>query len=558
MPYHVLLQIFVYAAHPLHDENMIPTKSISWLVEIAKICSAFTRPALTALYRNPPIFAIKQNRKALVRHLISPPPNPHQNYPVMVKRLELDATKMTALTDAAHSVADLIALISSLTTLKDLDIFDPIDKPPYRSRSKGIRRWHYPNELFEALRQNQVRLQSWRWNSVFCPQGPLWMKEIHGHNAFQSLREVILTRFHPDSSRKPDHIGPTKEELLGSALAVLPNLRSLMFENCLVANERLLPLLPSNLVSLNITNCIDITSDALHQFLVTHGTRIQELVLNHNQSLDLSFLVDLKQSCPHLEVLRMDMTYYSSLVMSSDNEPLWDELLQEGEIPSWPSTLRVIELENLRNWKSDERAISFFSSLIDSAKNLPWLRELTILAMVDIDWRKRAQFRKEWTARFEQVFSQKAAPPNPRLASLRAFREWKKNSNTVREGDTEKNDSFLDDEPKAATKTNAERSDSDVPLVQLRKQHEKWNFRRLRIREKASSYDESSGDESDGDNADSEEPPFIQGKCHKVMFRVDNFRPREHKFDEGDFLDTEASGDEDWTGNDAVEDEYAW
>ena len=559
LPYHVLLQVFVYAAHPLHDGNMVPTKSIPWLVQMARMCSAFTKPALTALYRNPPIFAIKQNRKSLVHHLISPPTGAHENYPVMVKRLELDATKMSSLTDATHSATDLAALVSSLTTLKDIDIFDPIDKPPYRSRLKSIRRWHYPDELFEALRQNDAHLRSWRWNSIFCPQGPLWMKEIHAQVAFQSLREVTLTKYHTDSARKADDVQPTTEELLGSALSTLPNLRSLTFENCLVVNERLLPLLPGDLVNLNMTNCRDLTSDALHAFLVTNGARLEELILNHDQSLDLQFLVDLKQICPRLEVLRIDMTYYSSLVMSSDNEPLWDELLKEGELPSWPSTLRVVELENIRNWISVEGATSFFSSLIDAAEELPYLRELTLMTMVDIDWRQRAEFRKRWTARFQHVFAQKAASPNPHLVSLRAFREWKSGLHNDENAATEKHDSFLDDEPKDAVLAEAEDSDSDVPLLPLRKQGEKWNARRLRTRGKASSYDESSGDESSsGNDSDVDEPTFIQGKCHTVLFRIDNFRPREHMFEEADFLDAEPSGDEDWNGNDAVEDEYAW
>jgi hypothetical protein len=123
LPYHVLLQIFVYASHPLRDENMRPTPSIPWMVQVARMCSAFTKPALTALYRNPPIFATRHTRKDLVYHLINPPADAHEQYRVMVKRLELDATQMTALTDATHSVADLAALVQSLTTLREIDIF---------------------------------------------------------------------------------------------------------------------------------------------------------------------------------------------------------------------------------------------------------------------------------------------------------------------------------------------------------------------------------------------------------------------------------------------------
>ena len=571
LPYHVLLQIFVYASHPLHDENMKPTTSISWLVEAARICLTFTKPALTALYRNPPIFATRHTRKILVHHLITPPSGAHEEYRVMVKRLECDATQMSALTDATHSVEDLAALIRSLTTLREIDIFDPIDRPPFRGRLRRLRRWVYPNELFEALRQTQLRLRSWRWNSTFCDHGPLWIKTIHSDSAFQSLRDITLTKFHPDPSRDDLQDGedlqghPTSEELLASALAVLPNLQTLSFETCGIVSGRLLPLLPNTLVSLNITNCGELLSDALQAFLATHGARLEELILHHNQALDLSFLVDLKRSCPRLEILRMDTTYYSSLEMSSDNEPLYETLLGETEIPSWPSSLRVIDMEYLRNWNSTS-ATNFFTSLIDAAKELPCLRELTIMAMVDTDWRQRAEFRMKWSAKFKKVFARKWVAPNPYLASLRAFREWKEQAK-----DGDKNDSLIEDtvqEPvneqdKVET---AEDSDSDAPLLPLRQQKkdEKWGSKRLRLRSKATaSYDEASGKETQSEEetiSDEDEVPFVQGRCHTVIFRIDNFRPREEIYGEADFLDAEPSGDEEWNGNEDNDEEggYAW
>ncbi|KAJ4369592.1 hypothetical protein N0V83_005354 [Neocucurbitaria cava] len=572
LPYHVLLQIFVYAAHPLHDENMKPTTSIPWLVQVARMCSTFTKPALTALYRNPPIFATRQTRKDLVHHLITPPSDAHEDYRVMVKRLELDATQMSALTDQAHSVADLAALVQSLTTLREIDIFDPIDRPPFRDRLRRLRRWVYPTELFEALRQTQLRLRTWRWNRTFCNDGPLWMKTIHGDAAFQTLRELTLTKFHPEPSheereKREDLQGqPTTEELLASALVVLPRLRSLSFETCGVVSGRLLPLLPSNLISLNITNCGELLSDALQAFLATHGAQLEELVLHHNQSLSLSFLVDLKRSCPKLEILRMDTIYYSSLAMSSDNEPLYDTLLGVNEAPSWPSSLRVIDMENLRNWNSTS-ATNFFSSLIEAAEELPWLREITIQAMVDTDWRQRAEFRMKWMAKFEKVFARKWVEPDPHLVSLRAFREWQEHSKN--EG---KSDSFIEGLPThtpngiEVAKT-APDSDSDAPLLRSREQKgdDRWGSKRLRLRSKAAtSYDESSGSEIDSGDAqatsDDDDNIFVQGRCHTVMFRVDNFRPREEVYNEGDFLDAEPSGDEEWNGNEDNEDEggYAW
>jgi hypothetical protein len=569
LPYHVLLQVFVYASHPLRDENMKPTSSIPWLIQMARMCSAFTKPALTALYRNPPIFAMKQTRKDLVHHLVSPPTDAREDHRVMVKRLELDATQMTSLTDHAHSVEDLATLIRTLTTLREVDIFDPIDRPPFRERLRRLRRWVYPPEMFEAFRQSEVRLRSWRWNRTFCDHGPLWIKSIHGDAAFQTLREITLTKFHPaeirdDRDEREDIQGqPSTEELVASAIVALPNLRALSFETCGIVSGRLLPLLPANLVSLNITNCGELLSDALQAFLTTHGTHLEDLTLNHNQSLDLSFLVDLKRSCPKLEVLRMDTTYYSSLSMSSDNEPLYETLLGETERPTWPTTLRVLDMEYLRKWNSTS-ATNFFSSLIDAAEELPWLQEITIIAMVDTDWRQRAEFRRKWTDQFRMVFARPWKSPNPHLVSLKAYREWKE-MGSADETVVEKNDSLIEGVPEALHKATSVESDSDVPLLASRKngQDERWGSRRLRLRSKAAaSYDESSSDESpsNAEESDQDDAPFVQGHCHTVLFRIDNFRPREEIYGEADFLDAEPSGDEDWNGNDDQDDEggYAW
>jgi hypothetical protein len=580
LPYHVLLQIFVYASHPLSDENMKPTTSISWLVQAACMCSAFTKPALTALYRNPPLFAMKQRRKDLVHHLISPPAGGQEDHRVMVKRLEFDATQMSALTDHAHSVADLASLIRALTTLREIDIFDPIDRPPFRGRLRQGRRWVYPSELFEALRDSEIRLRSWRWNSTYCDHGPLWLKTIHGDASFRTLRELTLTKFHPveirhDRDEREDaHGQPTTEELIASALVTLPNLKSLSFETCGIVSGRLLPLLPPNLVSLSITNCGELLSDVLQAFLATHGAHLEDLVLNHNQSLDLSFLVDLKLSCPRLEILRMDTTYYSSLSMSSDNEPLYETLLGETEKPTWPSTLRVLDMEYLRKWNS-VAATNFFGSLIDAASELPWLQEIIIVTMVDTDWRQRAEFRRKWTDQFRKVFARAWKSPSSHLASARAYREWKANPKPMeREAEVEKNDSLIECVPEVANdiklvdSASESDSDSDAPLLASRKQKqdERWGSKRLRSRSKAAtSYDESSANES-GSSSEEEEGPgeekelFVQGRCHTVLFRIDNFRPREEIYGEADFLDAEPSGDEEWNGNDDQEDEggYAW
>jgi hypothetical protein len=109
--------------------------------------------------------------------------------------------------------------------------------------------------------------------------------------------------------------------------------------------------------------------------------------------------------------------------------------------------------------------------------------------------------------------------------------------------------------------------DSDAPLLPslAKRQDERWGSRRLRSRSKAAtSYDdESDKSASEQEAAPKEEAePFVQGRCHTVIFRIDNFRPREEIFNEADFLDAEPSGDEEWNGNEDNDNDdeggYAW
>jgi hypothetical protein len=222
-------------------------------------------------------------------------------------------------------------------------------------------------------------------------------------------------------------------------------------------------------------------------------------------------------------------------------------------------------MEYLRNWDSTA-ATNFFGSLIDAANELPWLQEITIIAMVDTDWRQRAEFRRKWTDQFRKVFARTWKPPSSHLVSQKAFREWKAKT-TLAEAETEveKNDSLIEGVSEVMNEAKLDDSDSDVPLAASRqqKQDEKWGSKRLRLRSKAAaSYDDSSANESGSEDevSGAEDVPFVQGRCHTVLFRIDNFRPREEIYGEADFLDAEPSGDEEWNGNDDPDDEggYAW
>lgn len=53
---------------------------------------------------------------------------------------------------------------------------------------------------------------------------------------------------------------------------------------------------------------------------------------------------------------------------------------------------------------------------------------------------------------------------------------------------------------------------------------------------------------------------YVQGLCDVVSIRIDNLRPADTQFSEGDFLNSEESGDEDWNGEDwePGDDGHAW
>jgi len=302
------------------------------------------------------------------------------------------------------------------------------------------------------------------------------------------------------------------------------------------------------------------------------------LILDHNQYLDLAFLPTLASSCPQLQVLKMDLKYFSADSQFSyhHSDPKYETLLLPGEIPTWPASLRVLELEQLRNW-SVESAETFFRSLLDSAAALPNLRRLVLKAILKIGWRDRATFRDEWIGRFRRVFLRKDNPPSPHFRSLLDFRQYKarvlkqvpENSELDKVADEDSDAPIMSqrrstriarlEEASALSSSNSQ----DEPSRGRRRRH-----RHARVDESGSS---ASSDETDS-NADSEiESSFkgdwrkkketaIQGMCETVNLRIDNLRPAEEQFNENDFLDSEASGDEDWDGTDRLpgEERYAW
>ncbi|KAK8191213.1 hypothetical protein IWZ00DRAFT_272009 [Phyllosticta capitalensis] len=560
LPYQILLQIFTFASNPLHDDDFNPTSNISWLVGAARVCKDFTEPALTALYRCPPLTLVDKPHR-LLELLSDPSPSKIINYNVKIRRLELDAPKALAYSWAGKGQFELGDLIPHAPQLTEIAIVHPQDRPPFRPMPR-TGRWHYSAEIFRGLGESALRLKSWTWNSTFRARDQtfFWMGQIHQTQPFQRLEHLSLHQFEEEAVSEEAIESATKrnsKQVLADNLALLPQLKSLALESCPVVDGEFLPLLKDSLQHLTIMNCHNITSEVFRDFIVSHGGHLQSLVLNHNQALDISFLTDLRRACPRLEVFKMDLVYFDSHATFRDSDPKYDELLKEDEVPSWPPTLQTVELVHLRKWTSGA-AETFFSSLIDSAEELPDLRRLVLKATLDIGWRDRAGFRDLWIGKLQKVFLRMSPPPDPYLMSGKRFRMMRELPSTV----------TPDGSPTKLAKA------MKCSHIQVTPKEGQAPSRRRSLRPNratAGSFMESDSEASpeDEDMADASSTPietkknveekFIQGMCEVVDVRIDNLRPREEQFNENDFLDSEVSGDEDWNGDDAqVDDQYAW
>ena len=416
LPYGVLLSIFQYASRPLYDSRYDPTPAVDWLLKMALLCRSFAEPALSALYYSPPLSP--PHAQGLLAHLMSQNGSPTFNYRAKIKYLDIEAMSTLVRKYKGQPSLDIPKLIRLTPMLRGIETHLITDQPQHHkirfgssSRSANV----YNLELFEAIVEAQIRLRSWKWN--FGLSGDLHttselltqMPTIHAM-ALKNLESVTFVGYMA--------VDLFDRKSLAEALANLPNLKKLSFELCDVS-EHLLPMLPYGLESLKLIDCPDVTADDLHLFLITHGRCLHELILNHNQSLNMAFIVDLADACPNLEVFHMDMTYFSTNLNTKDTEPLYDTLLVCDETPTWPSTLRSLELVNLRRWNG-EAAEMFFRSLVDSAASLPQLRRLVLKAIIDITWRDRANFRNKWIGKLREVFLDDSLP-NPKFKSIRAF-----------------------------------------------------------------------------------------------------------------------------------------
>lgn len=251
----------------------------------------------------------------------------------------------------------------------------------------------------------------------------------------------------------------------------------------------------------------------------------------------------------------MNMFYYRHHEFLDDSDPFYDHLLLEDQIPHWPRTLQVVDLENLRGWSLDA-ADMFFQSLADSAKDLPDLRYLSVKAMLNISWRQRSQVRHGWQDTLRKIFLRPLTPPKPlttlQVPAQRPVKPIKPRPEPSRRSNRLSGDS-LDGQP----------SRSDGRARGLRA------LRRPKYEESESGKSDEEAEDTDTDtdassprtdgtrpesprHSPSESKPFIHGLCDVVDISIDNQKPRELQYNMGDFVDElDTEGDEtdgEWNG----------
>ncbi|KAK5132498.1 hypothetical protein LTR08_009044 [Meristemomyces frigidus] len=610
LPLEILRDIFLYAAQPMHEQTRASASNVGWLMtKAARTCRAFAQPALEAYYLSPSLLTTEWPHR-LLETLQRPKATRYMDYNVKTKALSIDVRRLAY---TAHNKPrfDLCTLVAELPQLQHLEILHPVDEPPFRAVFK-VQPWHYPPALFRTLQHHGQRLRSFRWNRsmIAADNADLYalLTQTHLSQPFEYLSRLTVCGFnYADSAEPPppEDGTPILAPGLATSITLLPHLQDLTFTSCDILTDALLSALPLTLTRLEITSCLELTSPMLETYLSTSAPRLKTLVLNHNISLNLSFLPPLARLTPNLETLTLDLRSFSERLNSNDAEPLYTDLLTAAETPTWPATLRTLELTHIQRC-SAAAARNLFRSLVDAAQSLPDLRRLVLHSHINIPWRDRAGFREQWIERLRRVYLRASASPSAQLNSSRLWRmhlqgQQQQQQSAARRGAMK---------PPAEVHDSADEEDSDdgaecgeggagfeggcVEVSHIRvspaKEHagdtdvysdsspEKPRPRRSRrvaeasLASQASSpeagddpsdaadeeegedrHGDGDGDGSVGSTADDDgdwrhrPEAYVQGLCDVVDVRIDNQRPRENQFTAGDFLDSEVSGDEDWT-----------
>ena len=551
LPYQVLQQIMKYAA---------TTASTTWLCDLSLLCRSFHEACVSALLYSPPLLSATTGptpAHRLLEILARDQSKTSTNYRNQIKCLDVEVKQLLIRSGGI----DLLELLSYTPLLEQLHLYHSHDSSSaiwaLPSHSRG-RKWSYPEELFQKLDDLNIKLKSWEWNGRF-PSGPEVLKIVssaHVRPCFSEVQELSFHNIELPEKTTPEDLA-VANTLLISALHRLPNLKSLTFRRCNILNDATMAQLPPALTSLKITDCLDLTSEQLSIYFSTSGSLLKSLTLAGNQSLSLAFLTILSTLCPRLQHLNLDLTY-TDPKSSKDVYPLYDDVIPDGP-PTWPSSLISISVENLRQI-SLAQTEELFTSLVDFAPNLPQLRKIEIKAIIkDASWRDRAEIRKKWFPRLEEVFLDTSEPmrmrsipkPVPKLPEVVVEKKVEKETEV----------------PLREKKPVGRQSQRLAHLKQLSIDSQVTN-----TSDSADSFSDSNASFSPsapaplwttaltsgkagvhGDRTGqltSEGGLYIQGRCDSVVLILSDQRPAQEQYHERDFLDSERSGDEEWRGRD--------
>ncbi|KAL8922008.1 MAG: hypothetical protein Q9208_005462 [Pyrenodesmia sp. 3 TL-2023] len=580
LPYEILLSVFQYAWYPLVKDDYYPSTIITsgWLVKTALLCKGFAEPALGALYYAPPLSPPSRTHK-LLASLSKQNEKSYLNYRALIKHLDIAAEELLCRKYHGLDPIKLGELLSSTPQVRSVGLHLISDNPAWRKGLTFIKplgkRWvsHQPDPFHELSddSNNDIRLLHWTWNFSLERQTQSSKAPLLGYHrwkAFQTLKSLEFVNCN----------GLEHTERFARSTSVLSRLATITFQNVEIENAKILEALPRDLRVLRFSNCLMLDSWNLGDLLRTHGGNLRELVLEHNSSLDLLFLQELRANCPKLEKINMDLRFYNVHFTYNDSEPKFDLLLPEGCIPAWPMTLQRIEFFHLRKWDI-AAADTFFESLTGSAAALPDLRYIDIKAsLAESSWRDRISFRNKWIRKMEMVFKRTSAPPNPWLKSLETFKRHKDafrnsrgsdemNHTTNRATDREDRDNLSHIRVQIPSASGSSDS-SDEPLASKRRSSRlkvcsddqpanrpparKRRKRRRKDDEDSSSEEDSALEDINSNEylqlspADDDKDVHVQGMCNVVRVAIDNLRPTEEHLDESNFLDDEISGDEDY------------
>ncbi|PSR83121.1 hypothetical protein BD289DRAFT_370386 [Coniella lustricola] len=589
----ILVQIFEYAAYPANTRS-----NVRWLLAAGLTCKAFLGPAMKALYRCPMPQIISMNMgvkfASLMRDLAANRAaalacGDHRR--TMVESLVIEAS---SLPNSQSRNFDVAELIMSLPHLNHVELYHELDLPPYRQLDLKAKKWIFPKAVLDALRDagrgdTALRLKSWKWSQRMMQQDLLHqLPTIHGWDTFSQLRKLCFVNFQVPSlgdSRDPSEPEVYEQDknyinLIASSLEPVVSLRHLVMESSTIVDGQFLSLLPKTLEHLEIVNCWEVTAEMLSEYLMTHGRTLRRLTLNHNQSLNLSFLPYLGECCPMLQELSMDLLTFNHHEYYKDSDPLYDKLLTVADVPNWPETLEIINLEQLAKWDADT-AEMFFQSLIDQAPKLLRLRYLAVKAMLDVPWRQRSQFRDKWVRKLKKVFLRKAQKPR----NYHSLIQWPFDRVQPEEESVQLSNNAAYEGPSARRSTRAPK-DNKRKRIHTRVARDLRKPKRARISYRDPDTDEELGfgDDSDDNDHDElqqesvssplsscpvtpvssdDESAFEHGLCDVVNIRFDNQKPREFQWGAEDFLDDDMqeSDDAEWTSERNVDDDsdtYAW